>query len=927
MKNYIYVHGGKSNGYHSDMYKYHIVKKKWYSVGYKDKAPLARYGHALLYWNGSLYMVGGYDQHGFCCDDLYQFTPETHSWRKIQFISPLGAITIGRFHSAAVIYKSKILIYAGKGSDAIRNDLLEYDLSNHTWKRVITAKGSPEEPPGRWGHSCNVIGDHLYIFGGRDAIMQFNELYCFDLVNLKWKQLLPSQKTSPGSGYIPEPRYFHAGVNCDNSLFIVWGKNIYDFNFDDIIEWRINKPPASSSCSSSNTTQDGTTSLAVNGLSNATTTANTKDGSKDEIRSSVKSQGSDSSFSMLTIGSNGVTSPSAGSRLSGERRMRLKCVYKEEMRIISVPPVIGYHELVDKLVSEYGEEDLKIQYEDDEGDLITIRSAADVEEAFVFFGDAHRPSVRLLLSSTSSHGPPSSLSSLPQSFISTSPQQQRESRPIRPSKDSFPFNSQQQQQPLSSSSSPQLHAGGGGGVNSPSVPSLPKISSGRRDSVGSLASPTSAQRLSASASKRIVKWQSGGIIGEGGFGKVYLGMNSETGELMAVKQVPLGNESNQQVDSLRREIALIQDLHHQNIVRYFGSEAKDGFLNIFLEYQPGGSIASLLLKFHTLSERIIRSFTKQTLLGLDYLHSHSIAHRDIKGANLLVDLNGCVKLADFGASKQLADMRSFSEGCKTVTGSPYWMAPEVIQGNAGGRSYGRKADIWSLGAVVVEMATGKPPFCNLAPVTALFRIGSSSAIPDIPSSLSPAGKDFLSQCFRRDVSKRPTAAELLQHPWIAELDESSSPTISATFDTKTLAFQHDTLEDTPKVHVIEAPIPGPLPKNPKSSKKTSSSSSSSIITKDMKNIQLDTQGEVISPSENSIHKRKTPRNSPPGRGGSSSSSRSELDASQHHSIVSMAISSTAGLSDEEDDDFGSIIDFVSSRAGDKLSPSASPSDL
>lgn len=649
VKNQIYIHGGKSNGYHSDMYRFSIVKRKWHVVTYKDKAPLARYGHALLYWNGSLYMVGGYDQHGFCCDDLYQFTPETHSWRKIQFISPLGAVTIGRFHSAACIYKSKILIYAGKGADSIRSDLLEYDLSNHTWKRVMVAKGAQnaEEPPGRWGHTANVIGDYLYIFGGRDAVMQFNELYCFDLVNARWKLLLPSQKLS--SVIVPEPRYFHASVAVGQSIYFLWGKNIYDFNFDDIIEWRIQ------------TFGSASEETAVQ---------------KDEIRSSVRSAGSDSSFS-LTLGSTNTVS-NAGNRVSGEKRMRLKCVFREEMRIISVAPVIGFNELVDRLCSEYGEEDLKIQYEDDEGDLITIRSAADVEEAFVFFGDAHRPSVKLLLSSNSN-------SSSNYTGLSTTPTSHSMiAKPSRVSRDNFgPSSGLQGSGHIAASTS----APGTTNQSSGPTPLIPKRSS-RLDFHVSSSSPTGSPRthsrssLAVSSGNRIVRWQSGGIIGEGGFGKVYLGMNADTGELMAVKQVPLGSESNQQIEALRREISLIQDLHHPNIVRYFGSEAKDGFLNIFLEYQPGGSIASLLTKFQHLSEKIIRSFTKQILQGLDYLHSNGIAHRDIKGANLLVDLAGCVKLADFGtASKQLADLRNYSEGYKTVTGSPYWMAPEVIQGS------------------------------------------------------------------------------------------------------------------------------------------------------------------------------------------------------------------------------------------------------
>lgn len=376
---------------------------------------------------------------------------------------------------------------------------------------------------------------------------------------------------------------------------------------------------------------------------------------------------------------------------------------------------------------------------------------------------------------------------------------------------------------------------------------------------------------------------------------------------MAVKQVPLsGAESPQRVEALRREIALMQDLHHPNIVRYFGSEAKDGFLNIFLEYQAGGSIATLLTKFHHLSERIIRSFTKQTLQGLEYLHSQGIAHRDIKGANLLVGLYGGIKLADFGASKQLSDLRSYNEGFKTVTGSPYWMAPEVIQGNAGGRSYGRKADIWSLGAAVVEMATGKPPFHHLAPVTALFRLGSSSALPDIPQNLPPVAKDFLGLCFQRDVSVRPTAAELLEHPWMTMSDDSPNHTISGTFDTKNFAFEQDA-DELPKVHVIEAPVPVAMPKNPKTStKKLSTPRGTSDAMDSGSTSDSDKQGSGKS-------KKKSPSRTTASEEPTPASSTVVIHSGTYANATNI---SPRGDLSESEDDFGSIIDFVSSRLHD-----------
>jgi serine/threonine protein kinase len=319
-----------------------------------------------------------------------------------------------------------------------------------------------------------------------------------------------------------------------------------------------------------------------------------------------------------------------------------------------------------------------------------------------------------------------------------------------------------------------------------------------------------------------------------------MGMNLDTGELMAVKQVVLSESAlnKQQVDALQREIDVMHELHHENIVQYLGSEFKDNKLNIFLEYQPGGSIATLLQRFNRLNEKIIRSFTRQILNGLDYLHSHGIAHRDIKGANILVDLNGHVKLADFGASKKLADIASFSEGCKTVTGSPYWMAPEVIQQGYGGASYGRKADIWSLGAVIIEMATGKPPFHALAPVTALFKIGSSPAVPPIPPDASTHLADFLKLCFQRDPKNRPPASELLRHPFIVG-DEVAAALAAAPLNTA-----------APATAAVDDPSSAALPSSPRKKKSYSKDKDKdkdkSVRTKKRRSKQLKTSQVIDS---------------------------------------------------------------------------------
>ncbi|RVX21790.1 Mitogen-activated protein kinase kinase kinase 3 [Vitis vinifera] len=180
-----------------------------------------------------------------------------------------------------------------------------------------------------------------------------------------------------------------------------------------------------------------------------------------------------------------------------------------------------------------------------------------------------------------------------------------------------------------------------------------------------------------------IRWRKGELIGCGAFGRVYMGMNLDSGELLAIKQVSIAANSASKektqahIRELEEEVKLLKNLSHPNIVRYLGTAREDESLNILLEFVPGGSISSLLGKFGSFPESVIRMYTKQLLLGLEYLHKNGIMHRDIKGANILVDNKGCIKLADFGASKKVVELATMT-GAKSMKGTPYWMAPEVI---------------------------------------------------------------------------------------------------------------------------------------------------------------------------------------------------------------------------------------------------------
>ncbi|XP_078441808.1 protein kinase superfamily protein isoform X2 [Wolffia australiana] len=271
-----------------------------------------------------------------------------------------------------------------------------------------------------------------------------------------------------------------------------------------------------------------------------------------------------------------------------------------------------------------------------------------------------------------------------------------------------------------------------------------------------------------------LRWKRGKLIGRGTFGHVYIGFNSDSGEMRAIKEVTLFSDdakSKECARQLGQEIALLSRLRHPNIVRYHGSDMLGDKLYIYLEYVSGGSIHKLLQEYGRFGEMAIRSYTRQILSGLAYLHGKNTVHRDIKGANILVDPKGRIKLADFGMAKHIT-----GQSCPlSLKGSPYWMAPEVIKNSNG---CNLAVDIWSLGCTVLEMATSKPPWSQYEGIAAMFKIGNSKELPVIPDHLSDEGKDFVRQCLQRNPSNRPTAVQLLAHPFVRNASPVPQPVTS-----------------------------------------------------------------------------------------------------------------------------------------------------
>lgn len=252
---------------------------------------------------------------------------------------------------------------------------------------------------------------------------------------------------------------------------------------------------------------------------------------------------------------------------------------------------------------------------------------------------------------------------------------------------------------------------------------------------------------------RIVRGQ---LIGKGTYGRVYLGINADNGEVLAVKQVEINprvagqdrDRIKEMVAAMDQEIDTMQHLEHPNIVQYLGCERGEFSISIYLEYISGGSIGSCLRKHGKFEEGVVKSLTHQTLSGLAYLHDRGILHRDLKADNILLDLDGTCKISDFGISKK-SDNIYGNDSSNSMQGSVFWMAPEVIQSQ--GQGYSAKVDIWSLGCMVLEMFAGRRPWSREEAIGAIFKLGSLNQAPPIPDDVSmnitPAALAFMYDCF------------------------------------------------------------------------------------------------------------------------------------------------------------------------------------
>ncbi|UYV81299.1 TAOK1 [Cordylochernes scorpioides] len=251
-------------------------------------------------------------------------------------------------------------------------------------------------------------------------------------------------------------------------------------------------------------------------------------------------------------------------------------------------------------------------------------------------------------------------------------------------------------------------------------------------------------------------------IGHGSFGAVYYARHATSKEVVAIKKMSFtGKQSVEKWQDILKEVRFLRQLKHKNTIDYRGCYLKEHTAWLIMEYCLGS--ASDIIEVHRkpLREEEIAAICQDALQGLEYLHSLGRIHRDVKAGNILLTENGTVKLADFGSASMACPANSF-------VGTPYWMAPEVILAMDEGQ-YDGKVDIWSLGITCIELAERKPPYFNMNAMSALYHIAQNES----PSLTAGGGETwsesfhlFVESCLQKHPSDRPTAARLLQHPFI-----------------------------------------------------------------------------------------------------------------------------------------------------------------
>jgi len=247
-------------------------------------------------------------------------------------------------------------------------------------------------------------------------------------------------------------------------------------------------------------------------------------------------------------------------------------------------------------------------------------------------------------------------------------------------------------------------------------------------------------------------------IGEGSSGTVCIARDKRTGKALAVKKMNLTKQQRREL--LFNEVVIMKNYKHSNIVEMYDSYLVGEELWVVMEFLDGGALTDVVT-YANLSEDVVAYICKCCLKALAYLHSQGVIHRDVKSDSILLSHNGQVKISDFGFCAQISEEIPRR---KSLVGTPYWMAPEIIAR----APYGQEVDIWSFGIMVMEMIDGEPPFFDETPLTAMKKLRDNQAPRLKNPNVSSRLRSFVEACVVKEPLRRSTAFELLQHPFLRQ---------------------------------------------------------------------------------------------------------------------------------------------------------------
>eukprot|EP01059_Diplonema_ambulator_P003269 TRINITY_DN12952_c0_g3_i1.p1 TRINITY_DN12952_c0_g3~~TRINITY_DN12952_c0_g3_i1.p1 ORF type:complete len:474 (+),score=52.64 TRINITY_DN12952_c0_g3_i1:40-1461(+) len=282
--------------------------------------------------------------------------------------------------------------------------------------------------------------------------------------------------------------------------------------------------------------------------------------------------------------------------------------------------------------------------------------------------------------------------------------------------------------------------------------------------VRAVAAPQPSAILDMLPAKFVSQLQFRQVLGEGSFGHVFLATSTSSRHnrppaMYAIKKVMVSHVS---AETILQEVKTSKDLTHPNVIETVGAYKEANAVNIVMKFYPGGTLSALIESLGRLTDDVARVFAKDIIRGVEYLHRNNVIHRDLKGANMMLDENCSVRIGDFGSSRAIDETAT---NYLTLEGTPAWMAPEVIKQS--GHSF--PADIWSIGCTVIEMLTGRPPFADCrTPHATMFAIASDTKPIVLPKEASPHAKEVLNMCLIRDPEKRASPSTLLATHWLTK---------------------------------------------------------------------------------------------------------------------------------------------------------------